>query len=136
MIRFLAIILALATFSMGCASMAATSGRVVIQDSNASVDIGINAHDRAVIEDYYQPKKKKNKGIPPGHAKRGGGLPPGLAKRGKVPPGFQGEPLPVELERQLTPLPAGYVRVHVDHDIVLFNRNTRVVFDILHDLPL
>lgn len=123
---------------VGCATHAATSGRVVIQDQNTTVDVSINAHDRAVIRDYYQSQKvkPKKKGLPPGLAKRGDNLPPGLAKRGRLPPGLQTEPLPVALETQLTRLPGSYIRVRVGQDIVLMDRNTRVVFDVVHDIAL
>lgn len=122
----------------GCATHAATSGRVVIQDQDTTVDVSINAHDRAVIRDYYQSQKVKHKkkGLPPGLAKRGGNLPPGLAKRDRLPPGLQTEPLPAALDTQLTRLPGSYIRVRVGQDIVLMNRNTRVVFDVVHDIAI
>ena len=130
--RYLGLTLLAATFAAGCASIAATSGRVVIQDDKKnSVDVAINAHDRALIDSYYASKKKK-KGAPPGHAKRDGALPPGLAKRATLPPGLQRESLPYDLERQLTPLPSGYVRVRVNHDVALLEQRTSVVLDVLH----
>ena len=50
--------------------------------------------ERRIIEEYYHKSKKaKQKGLPPGLAKRGGNLPPGLQKKldrdGKLPPGLQ-----------------------------------------------
>lgn len=114
----------------GCASVAATSGRVVIKDDRSAVDVAINAEDRALITDYYA--KKKKKGLPPGLAKRNGALPRGLAKRETLPPGLQGEALPYDLERQLTPLPNNYVRVRINQDVALLDRRTRVVLDVLH----
>jgi hypothetical protein len=65
-------------------------------------------------------------------AKRGGNLPPGLAKRDRLPPGLQGDALPYELERKLSRLPSSYVRVRIGQDIVLMDRNTRVVFDVVY----
>lgn len=113
---------------VGCATHAATSGRVVLQDGNSQVAVSFNERDRALIHDYYGKHKKK---MPPGLAKRQGKLPPGLAKRETLPPGLQREQLPVDLERQLTPLPSGYVRVRVNHDIVLMDNRTRVVVDVV-----
>ncbi|WP_096461379.1 hypothetical protein [Sulfurifustis variabilis] len=124
------IVLACAAVAAGCATQAATSGRVVIRDQNAVVDVSFSRHDRAVIEQYYRGAHQR--GLPPGLAKRNGALPPGLAKRDVLPPGLSTVPLPVELERQLTPLPAVYVRVRIGNDIVLMDRKTRVVFDVIY----
>lgn len=127
---------ALAVLALGgCATHAMTSGRVVIQDENATVDVAINNHDRTVIRDYYTNSKKK-KGLPPGLAKRNGGLPPGLAKRDKLPPGLQSAPLPYDLEDRLTRLPESYVRVRIGRDIVLMDKVTRVVFDVMYGAAL
>jgi len=117
----------------GCATHAATSGRVVLQDRNTQVVVSINERDRALIDAYYGRKKK---GLPPGLAKRAGGLPPGLAKRDRLPPGLREEPLPAELDRQLTALPSGYIRVRVGRDIVLLDRRTRVIFDVVYGVGI
>lgn len=116
----------------GCASYTATSGRVVIKDDTSVVDIRIEDHDRGLIENYYKKSHKNKKGLPPGLAKREGNLPPGLAKRDKLPPGLQGDPLPYDLEKQLTKLPSVYMRVRIEQDIVLMDRKTRVIVDVLH----
>ena len=50
-------------------------------------------------------------------------MPPGLQKRV--------EACPVELERQLPPLPAEYRRGVIGAHIVVFNRNTNVLVDVL-----
>ena len=116
----------------GCASYAATSGRVVIKDDTGVVDVRINDHDRAQIRRYYEEIGKHRKALPPGLAKRNGQLPPGLAKRDKLPPGLRSEPLPHDLERKLSPLPSTYIRVRIGQDIVLMDRNTRVVLDVIY----
>jgi hypothetical protein len=120
--------LLLASLLGGCASYTSTSGRVVIKDDTGVVDIRIDDRDRAHIHDYY----RSSKGLPPGLAKRGGHLPPGLAKRDRLPPGLHGDALPYELERKLSRLPSSYVRVRVGQDIVLMDRNTRVVLDVVY----
>ncbi len=125
MVRYLAVFLASLTLA-GCATQAATSGRIVLQDDSTVADVRISDHDRRAIEDYYRKKR------PPLSAKRGDNLPPGLRKRDKLPPGLQGEPLPAELERALAPLPGNYARVRVGQDIVLFDRRTRVVYDVMY----
>ena len=115
----------------GCASYTSTSGRVVIKDDTGGmVDIRINDRDREYIHDYY----RDGKGLPPGLAKRGGHLPPGLAKRDRLPPGLEGDALPPELERRLSRLPSSCVRIRVGQDIVLMDRNTRVVFDVVYGI--
>ena len=94
-------------------------------------------HDREVITHYYS---NRGSNLPPGLAKRGGNLPPGLEKQlernGTLPPGLQRrvEPCPVELERQLPPLPAEYRRGVIGAHIVIFNRNTNVIVDVLKDV--
>lgn len=123
-------VLTMVLAASGCASYLATSGRVVLKDDHATVDVAFNNHDRAVIESYY--KKSKKGGLPPGLAKRSGKLPPGLAKRDRLPPGLQGDTLPYGLETKLSPLPSGYIRVRIGHDIVLLDQSTRVVFDVLY----
>jgi hypothetical protein len=115
----------------GCASYIATSGQVVIKDDDSRIDVRIGDSDQVLIRDYYKSSKHK-KGLPPGLAKRGGNLPPGLAKRDKLPPGLQGDPLPHDLEKQLTRLPSSYVRVRIGQDIVLMDRKTRVMVDVVY----
>jgi hypothetical protein len=117
----------------GCASYTATSGQVVIKDDDSRIDVRIGDSDQVLIRDYYKSSKHK-KGLPPGLAKRGGNLPPGLAKRDKLPPGLQGDPLPYDLEKQLTRLPTSCVRVRIGQDIVLMDRKTRVVVDVVYDV--
>jgi len=116
----------------GCASYTATSGQVVIKDDDKMIDVRIGDNDRALIENHYKKSKKHKKGLPPGLAKRGGNLPPGLAKRDRLPPGLQGDPLPYDLEKQLTRLPSSYVRVRIGQDIVLMDRKTRVMVDVVY----
>ena len=133
-----------ALLAAGCATHAATSGRVVVTDGNSRVAVVITDADRRVIEDYYKPKKGKT--MPPGLAKRNGDLPPGLAKREQLPPGLarrdrlpadiQGEPLPAALEARLSSLPLSHVRIRIGRDIVLMERRTRVMVDIAYGLVL
>jgi hypothetical protein len=97
--------------------------------------------ERRIIEQYYRRGAKgKPKGLPPGLAKRGGNLPPGLRKHleknGQLPPGLQKrlEPLPVELNRQLPPLPEHWERVIVERDVILFDRRTNRILDIIENV--
>jgi len=97
--------------------------------------------EKKLIERYYRSEKKmKAKGLPPGLAKRGGNLPPGLQKKlernGELPPGLQKrlEPLPGDLNRQLPGLPEYWERVIVERDIILIDRRTNRILDIIEDV--
>ena len=99
------------------------------------------AEERRIIEEYYHKGgKRKQKGLPPGLAKRGGNLPPGLQKQldknGKLPPGLQKrlEPLPVDLERRLPRLPEYWERVILERDIILIDRRTERILDIIENV--
>ena len=100
-----------------------------------------SAEERRIIEDYYHKgKQSKKKGLPPGLAKRGGNLPPGLQKKldrdGQLPPGLQKrlEPLPTDLDRRLPRLPEQWERVILDRDIILVDRRTNRILDIIEDV--
>lgn len=113
--------------SSGCGAYALTSGRVAIRDDHATLNF--SARDRAAIAAYYRAHPEKK--TPPGLAKREK-LPSGLAKRDTLPPGLQGRPLPRDLESRLTAVPAAYVRIVLGRDVLLMQRDTRLVLDILH----
>lgn len=123
----------------GCVSGPnSASGRVVVQDDHGMIDIAFSSHDREVIRGYYESTyKSKEKHIPPGLAKKDK-LPPGLQKQlvknGQLPPGLQYDRFPNDLERQLSHIPDDYLRVVIDGSFVLFNRQTNVIFDVIHDL--
>jgi len=98
--------------------------------------------ERRAIEDYYRnnnDKKKSKKGLPPGLAKRGGNLPPGLQKKlerdGQLPPGLQKriEPLPADLDRRLPRLPDNWQRAVVERDVILLDRRTNRILDIIEN---
>ena len=97
--------------------------------------------ERRIIEEYYhRGKKSKQKGLPPGLAKRGGNLPPGLQKKldrdGKLPPGLQKrlEPLPTDLDHRLPRLPDYWERVILERDIILIDRRSNRILDIIENI--
>lgn len=99
------------------------------------------SEEKRLIEQYFRSSKKsKGKGLPPGLAKRGGNLPPGLQKQlqknGQLPPGLQKrlEPLPVDLDRQLPSLPEYWERVIVERDVILLDRRTNRILDIIENV--
>jgi|SRR5579872_1290632 hypothetical protein len=109
---------------------------------------GHNKHhddDGDDVSDYHYKHHEKdirgwyssNEGnLPPGLAKKDH-LPPGLEKHlvrnGQLPPGLQKKLYapPPELERQLPPPPPECAHVLVGGNLVLLNRKTNVVVDIL-----
>lgn len=110
-----------------------------------ALDVNRPAHflpeERQIIEQYYRRGKKgKAKGLPPGLAKRGGNLPPGLQKHleknGQLPPGLQKrlEPLPVDLDRRLPRLPEYWERVVLERDVILIDRRTNRILDIIENI--
>jgi hypothetical protein len=107
------------------------------RDSRGGVRISFSVHDRDMIRNYY---RDQNSNLPPGLAKRGGNLPPGLQKHlerdGTLPPGLQKrvQPFPAELERRLPRLPDTYARVTLGVDILILDRRTQRIMDIVHDI--
>jgi len=101
------------------------------------VRIVFSVHDRNTIRGYYQ---DRNSNLPPGLAKRNGNLPPGLQKHlerdGTLPPGLQKrvQPFPEDLERRLPRLPDTYQRVTLGVDILILDRRTQRIVDIVHDI--
>jgi hypothetical protein len=123
-------------FSLLGAAAFFEQGSVQAKDSNHPAHF--LDEERRVIEQYYRRgAKAKAKGLPPGLAKRGGNLPPGLQKQlernGQLPPGLQKrlKPLPVDLNRQLPPLPEYWERVIVERDVILLDRRTNRILDII-----
>lgn len=118
----------------GCVTT--SGGGVVVRDGNSQVAVVFSTRDRDLIYDYYS-RGRKHKRTPPGLAKRSQ-LPPGLARQvernGTLPPGLQGRGLPGDLESRLSGLPEGFVRLIVGTDVVLMNKKTRVIVDIIKDI--
>jgi hypothetical protein len=94
--------------------------------------------ERKIIYEYYH-RGSQSKGLPPGLAKKGK-LPPGLQKHldknGKLPPGLQKrlEPLPRDLEVRLPRLPEYWERVILQEHVVLIDRRTQRILDIIENV--
>lgn len=112
------------------------SGAVIVESRDVKAAIVFNDSDRRYIRDYYR-SGHKNKKLPPGLAKKQE-LPPGLRKHienyGQLPQGIEGRMLPDDLERNLQPLPAGFVRLQVGGDVLLMNEKSRFVVDAVWDV--
>jgi hypothetical protein len=96
--------------------------------------------ERRIISEYYRRSNTTKKGLPPGLAKRGGKLPPGLQKHleknGQLPPGLQKrlEPLPSDLDARLPSVPEYWERVIVERDVILLDRRTNRILDIIENV--
>lgn len=80
-------------------------------------------------EGHGKKDKGKKKGLPPGIQKkleRGGTMPPGIAKNY----------LPNDLVSQLPPPPHGYDREIVGNDVLLVNKATGYIADVISDAIL
>lgn len=79
----------------------------------------------------------KSKQMPPGLAKRDQ-LPPGLAKqlaeKGRLPPGIAKRDLPADLASKLPQRPQTQEVTIVDNDVVLADKATGVILDVLKDV--
>jgi hypothetical protein len=90
-------------------------------------------HDRQVARGWYSEHEGH---LPPGLAKKDR-LPPGLQRqldaRGSLPPGLQKriQPVPRDLEVRLAPPPPECAHVLIGGNIVLLNRRTNLVVDVV-----
>jgi len=59
-----------------------------------------------------------------------------LDRDGQLPPGLQKrlEPLPVDLDRRLSRRPEYWERVILEHDVILLDRRTNRVLDIIENV--
>ncbi len=109
-------------------------GEVRVHERDYDVRVAFSDRDRAIIRDYY---RGYYRGLPPGLAKQGK-IPPGHAFRMQrhqgLPPGVTWEYLPADMERRLSRLPDGYVRIVIGTDVAILHTRTRVVLDVIEDL--
>lgn len=87
--------------------------------------------DHRIIRNFYA----RPGHLPPGLVKRGGKLPPGLSRGQPVTPEYREHllPLPRDLEIKLPPPPHEVIRRILGRDIVMINKQTNKVQDVLHD---
>ncbi|MCZ6803827.1 MAG: hypothetical protein O7D86_07820 [Proteobacteria bacterium] len=106
--------------------------------------------EKQIIEKYFKKsntetrttetkdkKKSKKKGLPPDLAKKEK-LPPGLAKQlernGTLPPGLAKRNLPTDLESELPDLAENLERTIVENAVVLVEKATGRIVDIMKDV--
>ena len=109
-------------------------GEVRVHDRDYDLRVVFSDSDRRIIRDYYREDYRR---LPPGLAKKGK-IPPGhafkLRRNQPVPPDISWVYLPPDVERRLSRLPDGYVRVIIGADVGILNTRTRVVVDLLEDI--
>ncbi len=105
----------------GCATHVASSGSVVIEDSGRAAHAGFSGRERQIIMEYYQRHKREQQAPSTG-----------LVRQDVLPPTLPSRRLPPALEAQLAPLSQPYVRLEVGNDVVLIDRSSRVVIDIIY----
>lgn len=130
-------------------------GGSALAATQVDVSVSFTPDERRVIKQYYAKDivdqaweaegkghgKKGTKGLPPGLAKKGK-LPPGLQKQlqrnGTLPPGLEKkiEPLPEQLDGRLRRLPPEYERVVIGQDVVILDRTTQKILDIIRDVAI
>ena len=120
------------------------------------VEIVFTPEERRVIREYYakeiveQARAQAGEGKVKGKGKQG--LPRGLAKREKLPPGLQKqlrrngslppglekkmEPLPQQVEARLRPLPPAHVRVVIGTDVIILDKTTQKILDVIRDVAI
>ncbi len=117
-----------------------------------AIEGGFTELEKQIIDKYFKKintetnsnetqnkKKNKKKGLPPGLAKKEK-LPQGLAKQleknGTLPPGLAKRDLPADLESELPDPVEGLERAIVDNTVVLVEKATGRIIDILKDVVL
>ncbi len=113
---------------------------------NKAMKDGFTELEKQIIETYFKKEdtetstnetKNKKKGLPPGLAKKEK-LPPGLAKQleknGTLPPGLAKRNLPADLESELPDPVEGLERTIVDNAVVLVEKATGRIIDIIQDV--
>ncbi len=115
-----------------------------------AIEGGFSELEKQIIEKYFKKtesekdvsdgknkKKNKQKDLPPGLAKKDK-LPPGLAKQlernGTLPPGLAKRNLPDDLKAELPDPVEGLERTIVDNAVVLVEKATGRIVDILKDV--
>ncbi len=146
--RLLLTLVALLAVGAPVAARTAASETVVAQ----AVEAVFNAIEKRLINDYFA-KRTVGKGkvkIKPKKAGKSGSTPPGLAakktltpghakrleRKGTLPLGLAKRDLPSDLASLLPPVRPGHKRYIVGNDVVLIERATGLILDILFGVAL
>ncbi len=106
-----------------------------------AIDVRVFGESQEATIRAWFSNQKNLEGLPPGLAKRER-LPAGLERQlqnnGTLPPGLEKRVhlFPLDLERLLPELPKGVVRVVIGVDIVLLNKTSNTILDIVRKVLL
>jgi len=101
-----------------------TRTAVSMHDQHIGLKLVFTDYDRSYIQKFYGFRHPPRGKLPPGYYKR--------YHRQKALPGhYRPVPIPRDLDRRLTPLPSGYIRVMIGNDMAIMNTRTRVLYDIM-----
>jgi Ni/Co efflux regulator RcnB len=139
----LALTMAAIAAGAACAQDAPAPGSQGVTQADPTIaDLVLTEIEKRIIRDYYrgdddaagQKAAKDKSGLPPGLAKKDT-LPPGLAmqleRNGTLPPGLAKRDLPDDLRARLPRRPWGQNLVIVDDKVLLIQRATNLILDIL-----
>ena len=96
--------------------------RMADQDVRVAANVHFSIGEQRIIREYYAPRYRS---LPPGLQKK-------VARGGQLPPGWQKklQPFPIEVERQLAPLPRDYGRGVIDGHAVIYSTRSHAVIDV------
>lgn len=149
------VVLSIAFFYSNISLAEKNSDRILEATIYGAVDGLFTESERQLITEYFHEeyqqnddddngrrdkknrKGKKHKGLPPGLAKKDQ-LPPGLQKQlernGTLPPGLAKRDLPADLESRLRPIDDSFERVIADSDVMLVEKATGIITDIIKNI--
>ena len=126
--RTRSIILVLALFMLilqGCTVYPTHSRTAIgVHDQNIRLNLMFTDYDRRYIQQYYGHHKLHHRKVPPGYYQR-------YKRHNALPSHYRPIPISRELDRRLTPLPSGYIRVMIGDDMAIMDTRTRILYDIM-----
>ena len=110
-------------------------GGATSAQSAGTVSGGFGRDEARIIIDWFHDDNNLS-GLPPGLAKREelpSGLQRQLVRNGKLPPGLEKkiQPLPAALVARLPPLPDDRTRVIIGGNVILLDKTTSLIVDVL-----
>ena len=129
------VVLASVSIAFGQGRGRGQGGGAASAQPSGAVSGGFGKDEARIIIDWFHDSNNLN-GLPPGLAKREE-LPPGLQRQlvrnGRLPPGLEAkiQPLPTVLVAKLPPLPDNRTRVIIGGNVILLDKTTSLIVDVL-----
>lgn len=94
-----------------------------VDDGRRDERYSFPSRDAQIIREYYEPRYRN---LPPGLQKK-------LYRTGQLPPGWQKklQPLPIDVERRLVPIPSVYRRGVIDDYVVVVDPRRQLILDLI-----